>query len=424
MKNLHKTELGWFVWIERTINDIQMMWKSIMWISLGSLGVILISALITTSIGLYETDLSFEFYLKFFKLSFSAITDAHSRGLWWDAIEAIGFDILKLFIVHSVFGGYFAWIIFNKMKSKSVEMSETKYIKGTKLVAEADRIQEINKKILAGEIKSRLQLGRIPLPYNVESNHVLIIAGSGGGKGVLLSKVMNKIGKLKQAHGLVHDIKPEWILYSYRPERGDLIFNPMDQRSIKYTVFNDLLIPGQEIVLIKNFCSWVVPPNPAAKDPFWDDSARQILESIMIYLWKHDDCTNAGIRRMIHLSSEELAEELAGLPGAEYAAKKDSLSTLKTKMQWVDFMPDGDFSIAKWFESENGLLFLSNTERTQALFKPVLSLFVNSVGSYVLNLTDDRDRRFFFFLDEFTALSRLDKVIELLKLGRSKGASL
>jgi type IV secretory pathway TraG/TraD family ATPase VirD4 len=95
-------------------------------------------------------------------------------------------------------------------------------------------------------------------------------------------------------------------------------------------------------------------------------------------------------------------------------------------MAWVDFLPDGDFSIRDWVNDteKRGLLFLSNTEKTQALFRPLLTLFVNAFSSHVLNLPDDTNRRIFMFLDEFTALSKLEKVIELLKLGRSKGISL
>jgi type IV secretory pathway TraG/TraD family ATPase VirD4 len=196
----------------------------------------------------------------------------------------------------------------------------------------------------------------------------------------------------------------------------------MDQRSIKWTIWNDIY----DIVDIKNFASWIVPKTGDPKAAYWEDTARGILESLMVYLWKNEEYTNEAIRRMINLPGEELAEILQGFPGAEYATKKDSLSTLRTQMAWVDFLPDGDFSIRDWVNDteKRGLLFLSNTEKTQALFRPLLTLFVNAFSSHVLNLPDDTNRRIFMFLDEFTALSKLEKVIELLKLGRSKGISL
>jgi len=53
-----------------------------------------------------------------------------------------------------------------------------------------------------------------------------------------------------------------------------------------------------------------------------------------------------------------------------------------------------------------------------------MTLFVNVIGSYILNLSDDLQRRIYLFLDEFTSLNKLEQVIKLIKLGRSKGASI
>lgn len=419
-KNLHQTNLSWYTWIETTINEIRMMGKSISFIFIAGVIAAYVAAMITTSIGIWKTALSFDFYIDFIGLSFQALLHEEKRELWSAALHSILGDQFSLMLVHAPVAMFVWWSLFTAAKKKTGALAGTKFIKGTKLVPEEIRLARLEKKIVAGELKARFFLGRIPVPVDSEVVHFLIIASSGGGKGVLLSKVMMKTVQMKNIKGIVHDIKPEWILSSYRPDRGDLIFNPLDRRSIRWTIWNDI----HDIMDLKNFASWIVPHNPAAKEHFWDDSARGILEAILLFLWKNNECTNAAIRQMINLSGEELAEVLKGYPGAEYAAKKDSLSTLKTKMQWVDFLPDGDFSIKQWIEeAPSGLLFLSNTEKTQALFKPVLSLFVNAVGSIILNMPDDRNRRFYFFLDEFTALHRLDKVIDVLKLGRSKGAS-
>lgn len=421
-QNLHKTNLSWYVWLETKINSLHMMGKSFFWVILIGIFVTLTATLITSNLGIFHTKLPLDFYTSFIGLSFKALFHLENRQLWSQSFDAITGDIFRTLLFHGPLGIAASYWIYKTISKNSDEMSQTKFIKGTKLIFEKQRLDELKKKIESGEIKSRFFIGRIPLPFESENKHTLIIAASGGGKGVLLTKVMMKVGNLKNIKGLVHDNKPEWTLSCYRPDRGDLIFNPMDQRSIKWTVWNDI----HDVMDIKNFASWIVPDQPGAKDPFWQNSARGILESILLYLWKENECTNVAIRRMIHLPAEELAEILQGFPGAEYAAKKDSLSTLKTQMAWVDFLPDGDFSICDWVNDTDrrGLLFLSNTIKTQALFKPLLTLFVNAFSSHVLDLPDDRNRRIFMFLDEFTALSKLEKVIELLKLGRSKGISL
>jgi type IV secretory pathway TraG/TraD family ATPase VirD4 len=421
-KNMHTSNLGWFVWVENSINNIQMMSKSLIWIFLGGMAAMTVAAIITTSLGIWEADLSFDFYLNFFFSTFTVIFNAEKRELWSRALDAILWDQFKMFLVHLPIAAVVWYQLFLKAKEKSSEMADTKFIKGTKIVPESVRIAEIVKAVEANKIaKPLFEIGRIPMPREAECNHTLIVASSGGGKGVLLTKIMRRAGSLKNIKAVCHDIKPEWALMCYREDRGDLIFNPLDARSVKWTVWNDIV----DIMDIKNFALWIVPSSGDPKGAFWEDSARGILESILLYLWENDQCTNSAIRTMINLTGEELSEVLRGKPGAAYALKADSLTTLKTRMQWVDFLPDGDFSLRKWVnEAPRGILFLSNTEKTKALFQPVLSLFINALGSIVLDMPDDRNRRIFFFLDEFTALTRLDKVIDLLKLGRSKGASI
>lgn len=421
-KSIHNSNLGWFVWIENTINNFQMMSKSLLWIFFGGMAAMIVAAIITTSIGIWETDLTFKFYVNFIASSFGAIFNVDKREIWSKAFDSILWDQLKLFVGHSPIAFFVWYFLFKKAKEKSGAMAETKFIKGTKIIPEKIRIEQIRKAVEEKKIAAPLfEIGNIPMPREAECNHIIVVASSGGGKGVLLTKVMRTAGNQKNIKAVCHDIKPEWILFCYREDRGDLIFNPLDERSIRWTVWNDI----EDIMDIKNFALWIVPSSGDPKGAFWEDSARGILESILLYLWENDECTNAAIRAMINLSGEELSKMLEGKPGAAYALKADSLSTLKTQMQWVDFLPDGDFSIRKWVnEADRGILFLSNTEKTKALFKPVLSLFVNALGSIVLDMPDDRNRRIYFFLDEFTALARLDKVIDLLKLGRSKGASI
>lgn len=420
-ESLHQTKLGWFVWFEDLMNQISMMTKSSIMIFILSFGAIWLAALITTMVGIYHPKLSLHFYFGFLKLALHTVSSNDSLSLFTKSFEAIKEDLTRMFFFHFVFGLATAFFLFNKIRQKTGELADTKFISGTKIISEENRLKYLKKLQDKGEFKFRFRLGRIPLPFLSEVNSVLIMASSGGGKGVLLSLIMLIANRINDIKGLVHDNKPEWTLSCYSPQRGDLIFNPLDARSLKWSIFNDI----GDVMDIANFALWIVPNNPQAKDPFWDNSARAILESILLKLWEDNTTTNAAIRAAIRLDGDLLEEFLKGYAGAEFAKKKDSLSALKAKMKWVDFLPDGDFSIKKWvMKTPRGLIFLSNTEKTQAIFAPALTLFVNATGSHVLNLPDDRNRRFFFFLDEFTALGKLDKVIDLLKLGRSKGSSL
>jgi type IV secretory pathway TraG/TraD family ATPase VirD4 len=85
----------------------------------------------------------------------------------------------------------------------------------------------------------------------------------------------------------------------------------------------------------------------------------------------------------------------------------------------------GDFSIKKWFndESETGNIFITNYADIKDTLKPILTLFIDLFIRQILSMPDDRERRVFFLIDEFGTLQRLQSIVNLLTLGRSKGAS-
>lgn len=419
-QNLHTRKHGWNIWSEMKMNQLGMSMKSFFWLLAFAIAVVAVTIMITTTLGIYSMSLSGEFYEGFVVRSFRVLFHDDEYPIWHDDATAVVKDIGVLLLVHSPIGIAIIFFGYQYISNRSSEFASTQFIAGTKLISEVERLKSIGKMLKAKTLRARFFLGRIPVPFLSETTHFLIVAATGGGKGVLLSRIMKWAGGSKNIKGFVHDRKPEWVQTCFREDRGDLIFNPLDKRSIKWTVWNDI----DDIIDLKSFAGYIIPDMPG-KDPFWQNSARGILESILVYLWKKEECTNAAIRRLVNTNGEELAELLKGLPGADYARKQDSMSTLRSQMAWVDFLPDGDFSIKRWLvESERGLIFLTNTEKTQSIFKPALSLFVNVSASSVLQLEDDRERRIFFFLDEFTSLHRLEKIIDLLKLGRSKGAAL
>jgi type IV secretory pathway TraG/TraD family ATPase VirD4 len=92
----------------------------------------------------------------------------------------------------------------------------------------------------------------------------------------------------------------------------------------------------------------------------------------------------------------------------------------------LQYMPDGDFSISEWLESGSdrpGFIFLMNNPRFEDTLRPSLSLFMDMFASKLVSMNDDSSRKLFLVLDEFGALNNLPAVVQILRLGRSKGAA-
>jgi type IV secretory pathway TraG/TraD family ATPase VirD4 len=338
----------------------------------------------------------------------------HFAELVWD--ENIRFAAMVLMepIWWTVIIGAIAWIgliLFARMQKTQG------YIKGARLLSEKAYIG-LSKKIGA----HRFHIGRVPLPYKNETTHVFVVGAPGKGKTLLMRKVIRQAIADRQK-GLILDVNGDWVPDCYRAD-VDLIFNPLDERSIKWTIFNDVSDP----IAIRNFCAWIIPVTNQ-KAPFFEEAARFILESIMLKCIKTGVMTNVEIRRIASLSPFEMSQELDGygrggdLVGEK--ANKDVLATFKRAMAFIDFLEDGDFSVREFVNQEShGFIFLSNTSKTAEAFKPLLTAFANVFVSYSLLLPDDLKRRIYVFFDEFGRLGKVDQIKDLVLLGRSKGISL
>lgn len=412
-------KLGWFVSLEVLMNELAMSVKSFTILAIIAFAAQSIVGYFFYKIGLLNVsalDVKFE-AIKLWFSNFPAVMLTPDKFSGINHIASVSFgllgdDFFKMYMwTLPIFGlTFFAGM--KLIKEKSDDLGKSEFIRGARLIDEQEQIRNTE------NIDSDFSFGSVPIPRMSIFSHLLIIGSSGAGKTQLLKKNVYKAVKKQLGKNLIHDIKGDWTSELFSVERGDMIFSPMDSRSVKWTVWNDI----HDVLDIKNFCDWVVPDVPGV-DPFWRQSARAILESIMIYLWKNDLTTNADIKRLVNLPGEELAELLDGVGrGSSFAKKNDSYMTLQSLMVFIDFLEDGDFSIREFVTSDKpGNIFLLNNEKSEALMRPVLSLFVNFFGSSVLSTADSMDRiPIYMWLDEFTSLQKLPKVIDLLKLGRSK----
>ncbi|MBP2667321.1 MAG: conjugative transfer protein TraD, partial [Firmicutes bacterium] len=69
-------------------------------------------------------------------------------------------------------------------------------------------------------------------------------------------------------------------------------------------------------------------------------------------------------------------------------------------------------------------LFILNIEQYSTLFKPLMTLCLDMMIRETLSLPDSLTRRIWFIIDELGTLYRMDSVIKLETVGRSKGGCL
>ena len=319
-----------------------------------------------------------------------------------------------------VVGAYF---LLKRAKAKTEEVLNEQHKHGRQLLTEQDIINKI-------EAKSKdnyIEIGeRIKLPVKMEGRHWLILGSTGCGKTVFVNRTIEQINARGDKF-IIHDIKGDFTRIWYRPGE-DHLFNPLDERSVRWTIFNDAKSYQDVVALASSIIQL-----PAGSDPFWTNTARDMFVGNYMACWYKGTKSNRAFWDAICLTTEDMVDYLTGVPGAELALshiaglnnKADSIvGVFRASCAGFRFMAeiDGDFSVKQWVRSGHGNVFLTNVANVSETLRPLLTMFTEMVGTELLSMTDDINRQgLWFLLDEFGNLNRMNIIIKLLTLVRSKG---
>ena len=322
-----------------------------------------------------------------------------------------------------VYLAYF--FIIGKYKRRANAQASRKYVRGANSLS-ADGFAAATRKR-----KETLDLpfGAVRMPLSAETEHTFIIGRPSTGKTNLLCQILERL-KERHERAIVYDFKSDYFTKFYDP-REDLLFNPLDARSLGWNLFNEI----KTFMDVDAITGSLVPNSTAAGDPFWNDAARDVLAGIIHFLYKAGDRENRSLWEMVTEEGlvirdciRKIPEGQRGFRYIEDAGSKQALSVFAVMMQYArcfEFMAanDGNFTLQEWLDKGKGMIFITNYPGVQDTLRPVLSLFIDLLSRKLLSMADSRERKIFFLLDEFGTLQRLSSIIRLLTLSRSKGGA-
>ena len=175
-------------------------------------------------------------------------------------------------------------------------------------------------------------------------------------------------------------------------------------------------------------------PDGEGSSAEWNHYAQTLFSAVFSHVFEAGG-TNADLYKFLVLSTDAgLAEICAGTEATQMfsegasrmlASTRAIVSTYAKPLR--DLHPgagEDGFSIRKLIErDEKRWIFLTARDDQLAYLKPLIAAQIDIAASALLTLPESRDRRVWFFLDEFATFGRINSIEPLLSKGRKYGCS-
>ena len=269
------------------------------------------------------------------------------------------------------------------------------------------------------------------IPRSFENQHILLAGSTGSGKTKIVYSILDQI-RNRGDKVILWDVKGTYT-QAIGGEPGVKILAPWDKRSMRWGLINDIYSQTD----CSELAHILVPENTNAQQTFFQDSARQIIEMILLDIlrqrkpWSWEtviDYVSHGKEGLIQ-KIELVGEDRMALSLIEGDSKSshDIFSTVISSLRPMRWMTkawtNSSESLRRWILEEEGVLIIGGNANYQSLAQTTANMALYVLLNQILSLPDDVNdqRRIWLILDEFTSLGKNNDISKALAMGRSKG---
>ncbi|HEY4381394.1 MAG TPA: type IV secretion system DNA-binding domain-containing protein [Acidobacteriaceae bacterium] len=250
----------------------------------------------------------------------------------------------------------------------------------------------------------------IRIPARAEAQHMQIIGDTGAGKSALIFQVLRQISARGDS-AIVYDPAQEYVKRFYRPDRGDVILNPLDKRAPFWGPAEELRTRSEAKALA---VSLFQPPQDR-KGEFFIESPQKIFAFLMAYKPTPDELVRwmsdpEEIDRRLkgtehaHLIDPKAHQQRAGVLGS-LGLVADSLRLLPKKEE-----TSRAWTATEWAEKRQGWIFLTSLPAEREALRPLQSLWIDWLVLRLLIEPTEGQKRVWFVIDELASLQKLPQL--------------
>ena len=258
------------------------------------------------------------------------------------------------------------------------------------------------------------------IPQKLLSSHILLMGDTGSGKSNAIRQILRQVEDRGET-AIVYDPAGEFVQEFYKPERGDLVLNPLDARCPSWDLHGELDGRGVEDAIAA-----AMIPEKQGENVFFTDAPRRVLASLLR--------KGGTVSRLLEWMADptEIEQRLQGTPQAAYLDPKAGpqragvLASLNMIADSLELLP-GDketkawFTTGKWRFERTRWVFLTSRpalrERILPLHSAWLDLFILRMMEPCVNPA----KPVWFVLDELASLNKLPQLHTAVTESRKYG---
>lgn len=275
----------------------------------------------------------------------------------------------------------------------------------------------------------------IPWARSAPTEHTFLIGSTGAGKTESVLNFQYKQAAARPGdHRIIMDKKGDFT-EALAGQPGVTIIAPWDDRSARWDIGSEI----QSYADCDMLAEAVVPPARKGEKSFFRNTAVELLSAVAKSLFNKDGLSWGNLDKI--LADQEAAHKLLSTyertmraarsiePGGSDSSS-DILKTLDTNTRWLfetskawDNQPD--FTLREWLDNpEGGTLILRYSENYPVLSSSICSIVAAYLFSLVLAKSDQKEKLYWFFLDELQNLPAMHNLVQALSEIRSKGGAI
>src|SRR5262245_1225387 len=264
-----------------------------------------------------------------------------------------------------------------------------------------------------------------------EAQGAMILCDIGAGKSQIIHRLLRQIAKRRNEAAVVYDPACEFVKAHYNERRGDIILNPLDDRSPFWGPAFEIRFRTDYQVLAESFFPGRKAERMSQSEQFFLNASRDVFARMLefepspteLVEWLADEeeidrmCAETELANYI---KPDAAPQRAGVLGS--LARVGKTLRILPRSEECDF----DFSLTDWATERRGWIFLTSTKEAEERLRPLYTSYLDLLMRRLMSVDDawGKTRPVKLIVDEVHTLQYLPSLYMAATEGRKYGLHL